>query len=280
MKDKILILGKGFIGNRLQEEWGCAISDTEICSYKDAQQVVDRFNPEIIINAIGHVGLNVDECEKDIDKTLLSNSFVPLILAEIALRKNIRFIHISSGCIFHYDYSKDSPIDENRLPDFFELYYSRTKIYSDLPLGLLSKRYPILVIRIRVPLDNHPHPRNLLTKLINYKKVIDIPNSVTYIPDFIKAITHLIKIEAYGIYNVVNTDALIYTELMQAYKKFVPHFKYETIGFKKLNQVRTNLILSTEKLEKSGFKIRNIHEVLEECVKEYVKYSSQAEQDL
>jgi 3,5-epimerase/4-reductase len=181
-------------------------------------------------------------------------------------------VHISSGCIYHYDYSKDTPIGETKEPDFFELFYSRTKIYSEKVLETLSIRYPTLIIRIRVPLDSKPHPKNLLTKLINYKKVIDIPNSVTYIPDFINALRHLIRINAKGIYNVVNKNPLIYSELMEVYKKHIPGFNYEVIDFKKINSIRTNLILSTEKLENTGFKVRDIREVLEECVKEYLTY--------
>jgi 3,5-epimerase/4-reductase len=272
MTNKILILGRGFIGNRLQEELGCRLSDRKIHSYQDAEEEIKRFRPEVIINCIGHIGMNVDDCEKDLDKSLTANTFVPVILAEAALRQNVRLVHISSGCIYHYDYSKDSPIDENKIPDFFELFYSRTKIYAERALSVLSKKYPILIVRLRVPLDKRPHPRNLLTKLINYKKVIDIPNSVTYIPDFINALSHLIKIDTRGIYNIVNRGGLRYQELMEIYKRYAPGFKYELIELKKLNRVRTNLILSTDKLEQSGFKVRSIQEVLEECVREYVNH--------
>lgn len=252
---------------------GWDISDKKIYSFKDAEAEIKKYNPKIIINCIGHTGeKNIDGCEQDRDKTLYANTFIPPILAEVALRNSIRLIHISSGCIYHYDYSKDAPIAEEKTPDYFELFYSRTKIYSEQALAVLSKTYPLLIVRIRVPLDDRPHPRNLLTKLINYKKVIDIPNSITYIPDFIVALGHLIKINAKGIYNVVNSGGLRYPELMEIYKKYVPDFEYETIDFKKLNLTRTNLILSTKKLKESGFKIRDIKEVLEECVRNYLKY--------
>lgn len=272
MNKEILIFGKGFIGIRLKEEFNCGISDAKIYSYKDAEAEIKRSNPKIIINCVGHTGNNVDECEKDLDKTLFANSFTPFILAEAALRNNIRLIHISSGCIYHYNYSQDAPIDEKKTPDFFELFYSRTKIYSEQALAALSKKYPILIVRIRVPLDNYPHPKNLLTKLITYRKVIDLPNSVTYIPDFVSAIGHLIKTDARGVFNLVNKSPLKYPELMEIYKKYVPDFKYEVIDFKKLNAVRTNLILSTKKLDRAGFKVKDIHEVLEGCVQEYIKY--------
>jgi hypothetical protein len=112
----------------------------------------------------------------------------------------------------------------------------------------------------------------LLTKLLKYKKAIDTPNSVTYIPDFLKALKYLIKINAYGIYNIVNKGSLRYPHLLRVYKKYVPNFKYEIINYKKLNIIRTNVVLSTKKLERVGFKMCDINEVLEECVKNYIKY--------
>jgi 3,5-epimerase/4-reductase len=272
MNNKILIFGEGFIGSRLQDAFGCALSKRKIYSFKEAEEEVRKFSPKIIANCIGYIGRNVDDCELDKDKALISNVFVPVILGEVALRNKIRLIHISSGCIYRFNYSQDKPIRENKFPDFWELFYSRTKIYSEQALNLLANEYPVLIIRIRVPLDDRPHPRNILTKLIEYKKVIDIPNSITYIPDFIKALQHLIKIRARGIYNVVNKGTLRYPELLGVYQKYVPSFEYQIIDYKKLGLVRTNLILSTKKLEQTGFKIRSIKKVMEECVKSYLKY--------
>jgi 3,5-epimerase/4-reductase len=231
MKNKILILGKGFIGSRLQEEFNCEASERIIRTFGEAEEEVKKFNPEIIINSIGYTGINVDYCELDKDTTLMANSFVPMILAEVALRNNIKLVHISSGCIYHYDYSTDTPITEEKIPDYFDLFYSRTKIYSEQALKILSMKYPILIARIRIPLDNRPNPKNILDKLIKYKKIINIPNSITYIPDFIKALKHLMEINANGIYNVVNKGALLYSDLLDVYKKYVPGFDYKVIDF-------------------------------------------------
>lgn len=272
MKNNILILGKGFIGERLREGLFCRVSDAKIRAFRDAEKEIKRHKPKIIINCVGHIGRNVDDCEQDKDKTLFANTLIPIVLAEMAIRKNIKLVHISSGCIYQFDYSKDKPISEEKKPDFFDLYYSRSKIYSEMALEALCSKFNILIARIRVPLDCRPHPRNILTKLIGYKKVIDLPNSISYIPDFVKALQHLIRVDAKGIYNIVNKGALFYPELLEVYKRYSPDFKYRVIDYKKLNLVRTNLVLSTKKLEDSGFKVRDIHGVLEECVQEYLKY--------
>ena len=272
MNKKILILGKGFIGERLQKTLNCQITDCLIRSYKDAEKIIKRYNPKIIINCIGMTGKrNVDDCELDIDGVLLANSFIPVILSEVALRNNIKLVHISSGCIFNFDYEKDKPISEESENYFFQLFYSRSKIYAERAIEKLARLHNILIVRIRIPLLNAKHPKNVLDKLLKYNKVIDVPNSVTYIPDFIRAVEHLIKVDARGIYNVVNKGGLRYPNLMKLYQKYVPSFKFKTIALNRLGLVRTNLLLSTDKLEKSGFKVRNINSVLDECVREYLK---------
>jgi len=273
MNKNILILGKGLIGQLLQKELFCRINDSTISCYSDAEKLVKRYNPKIIINCIGITGRrNVDDCELEKDATLLANSFIPVMLAEVALRNNIKLVHISSGCIFNFNYKKNKPITENSQDYFFDLFYSRSKIYADRAIEILSRKYNILIVRIRIPLFNISHPKNILNKLLKYKRVIDLPNSVTYIQDFIKAIRHLIKRDARGVYNIVNKGKLRYPKLMEIYKKYVPSFKYELIDFKRLGLSRTNLLMSTAKLEKSGFKARSINSVLEECVKEYLKF--------
>ena len=271
---KVLILGKGYIGEQIHEALGWPSATTMIHQFKDIFEVIEKYRPQTIVNCIGFTGQrNVDDCELALDETLEANTFVPILLAEAALRNKIKFVHLSSGCIYHYDYDKQKPISEEDVPDFYDLYYSRSKIYTDNVLVELAKRYNILILRIRVPLAPKPHPRNILNKLLKYKTVIDVPNSVTYIPDFIKNLQHLLKINARGIYNVVCQGGLRYPDILDEYQKYVPEFQYSTIKLKDLKLVRTNLVLSTAKLEKTGAKVRTVHEVIKECVKEYVKFS-------
>lgn len=97
--------------------------------------------------------------------------------------------------------------------------------------------------------------------------------TVTYLPDFLKTLQHLIRIDAHGIYNVVCKDPLRYPKLLDVYKKYDPNFQYTVTSMENLKLMRTNLVLSTKKLEKSGFKVRKCQTIMEECIKNYVKYS-------
>jgi len=276
MNKKILIFGKGFLGTKLYEALNCDITSGRIKVFDDAQTEVEKYKPDVIINCIGYTGeRNVDDCEKDKNKTLLANTFVPIILGEIAYRNNIKLVHLSTGCIYYYDYVYQTPITEDFPPDYFNLYYSRSKIYAEAALRTLFSKTNILITRLRIPLDNEPHPKNILTKLLSFEKIIDVPNSVTYVPDFIQMIKHLIDIDAQGIYNAVNKGALRYQELLDVYKKYQSEYDYKIMDYEKFGLVRTNLVMSVEKLEKTGFKVRDIHEVIEECIQKYLAHSSQ-----
>ncbi len=268
----ILVFGKGWIGNKLTATLGCASTDKHIATYEDVQGEIDKFKPKCIINCIGHYIDNVDNCEKDKTKTLVAHTVVPLLLAEAAIRNGIKLVHISSGCLYNYDYKSNIPITEDQPPDFFDLYFSRAKIYTEAALLTLHKSANILQLRIRMPLDYIPHQKNLLTKLLNFNKVIDIPNSVTYLPDFLLATKHLLSKDAEGIYNIVNYGGLKFKELLEEYRKFDMTHNYAIASLEEIKVVRTNLILSTDKLEETGFMIRDIHEVLPECVEKYYQY--------
>ena len=273
MSKRILIFGKGFIGQRLKKELKCSLTARKVYRYQTITDEIKRHKPSVIINAIGVTGKrNVDDCELEFDKTISANTFVPILFAEAAFRHKIKLVHLSSGCIYHFDYKHQKPISETFVPDYYDLYYSRSKIYAELVLNEMAKRRNILIARVRIPLDNRSHPKNIINKLVRYKTVIDIPNSVTYIPDFVKMLKHLIKKDVRGIFNTVNKGGLKYSKLMAVYKSHVPDFQYSILPLRKLNLKRTNLLLSTRKLQETGFKVRRIEDVLEECVREYVRY--------
>ena len=169
MASKILILGKGFLGQRLQKELHCELSEErQISSWDDALYYIQKYRPKVLINCIGFTGKrNVDDCELEPEATIRANTFVPLLLAEAALRNNVKLVHLSSGCIYHYE-TGARPITEAKVPDYFDLYYSRTKVYAEGALTNLARQYNILVVRLRIPLDDRPHPRHILTTFLKF----------------------------------------------------------------------------------------------------------------
>ena len=125
-----------------------------------------------------------------------------------------------------------------------------------------------------MPLDGHPDPRNFITKITHYEKVISEPNSISVLQDFIVAADALIQKGAIGVYNVVNPGPITHEEILKMYQEIVdPNFHYELFSMDELNQVtkagRSNCVLSTKKLEAEGIHLRPVHEAVRAALKEY-----------
>jgi dTDP-4-dehydrorhamnose reductase len=233
-------------------------------------QAITEFQPTIIINAIGKVGKpNVDWCEDHREETFQSNVMVPIMLREACKKREIFWVHISSGCVY-YSHHENQVYSEDNEPNFYGSFYGRTKINIERIL----KEFGVLQLRPRMPFDEYPHPRNLITKLVNYKRVIDVPNSITHVHDFLRIMEVLMVKRETGIWNVVNKNPITHPEILEMYQEIVDKdFQYEVVDLDKFNSEvkarRSNCVLSVEKLEKYGIPIPEVHDVMEECLKRY-----------
>ena len=204
---KILIIGKGYIGSRCAEVWGseAILSDKRINTKDDVLELLDTYKPDAVLNAAGKRGVpNVDWCETHQLETVLGNVVLPVTIAEGCAERQIYLLHIGSGCVFYGDSPEPSGWKED---DFANpaSYYSKCKYAADLCLGSLPN---VGVARIRVPLDERPYPGNIIDKLAQYPKIIDVENSVTVIPDMIKVFYQLMTKRAGGIFHVTNPGSL------------------------------------------------------------------------
>ena len=243
----------------------------------DVSLQIKEHNPEIVINTIGKTGRpNIDWCEEHREETFFSNVTIPALMAEACTNANIRMVHIGSGCIYSTNRCSQIGFSEDIKPNFKGSFYSRTKIFAE---DILSEYSNILQLRIRMPIDNIPSPRNLIDKLVGYKQVIgDIPNSVTCIPDLMVITKKLMDRKETGIFNVTNSGTITHNQILQMYKDIVDPL-YEMpkfIGMEKLKELtltgRSNCILQNARLEEKGIEIRHVLEAVEDCMKQYAKY--------
>lgn len=267
---KILIFGDGFIGNHLHNYFeGSIISKRRIESIRDIINEVAFYEPDLVINAIGKTGKpNVDWCEDHKLETMFGNVTVPLMINHVCQEQDLRFVHIGSGCVY-----AEGPWTEKDEPNFYGSFYSRTKLYSEK----LLNEFEVLQLRIRMPIDGVPSNKNLITKLTKYGKIINMPNSVTCIPDLLSITKQLIDKKATGIYNVVNKNPILHSEILDMYKEIVDStFEYTIINLKDLYKFvkakRSNCVLETSKLEDEGIKVTDSKRAIRECLIEYKKH--------
>ncbi len=275
MKNKILIFGNGWLGNKYKNYFGASatITSTDIGDKDAVAAILEKTKPQIVINTAGKTGRpNVDWCESHKEETVYSNIAGALVLAHECMLRDIQFVHLSSGCLFQGDnkgkgWSED---DKTTPPNF----YAWTKFMADEIL----KQFPVLILRLRMPIDKISDPRNLINKLATYKKIIDVENSVTIVEDLLYATDQLIQKKKTGIYHIVNPGTVRHRDILAWYKKYVdPKHTYEMIPLKKLQELgltqagRSNCILNTNKLKSAGVKLRPAKAAIIEALKEYKK---------
>lgn len=284
---KILILGShGFLGQNFLRFLNLKKYEIQELNRKDCDflnkdelfKSIKAINPLYIINCAGYTGKpNVDACEINKEACWQANVTLVKYLSDICYTLNTRYIQVGSGCIYTGNKNKNGFIEEDE-PNFsFDhqpcSYYSGTKAVME---DILKSDNNVYICRLRIPFNNIAHPKNYITKLINYNKLLDAKNSLTNIDDFLEACFYLLKNAAdTGIYNITNTGSITTEEVTKLISKHIIDKKFEF--FRNEDEFysiaaktpRSNCILDNSKLKKTGFKIEHIQESITKSIKNY-----------
>jgi 3,5-epimerase/4-reductase len=271
---RILIFGPGFVGKKLAETLTDAVLSTARIDDADAvAAALAEHKPEAVINCAGKTGHpNVDWCESHKMETFRSNTIGPLVLAEECQKAGVYLLHVGSGCIFY----GPSPDPKGWKEDDFgnpSATYSRSKYAADLALSMYDN---VGIVRLRMPIDSVPGPRNLITKLANYPKIIDVENSVTVVEDLVDVIRQLVEKRGTGIFHAVNPGVMRHRDLIALYNELVdPSHTNEWITNDDLVSQglavkgRSNCILQSTRLAELGIHMRPIDVALRDAMEKY-----------
>ena len=72
-----------------------------------------------------------------------------------------------------------------------------------------------------MPVSDDLHPRNFVTKITGYERVVDIPNSNTILHDLLPAAILLAEHDEVGVYNFTNPGAISHNEVLQLFKEII-----------------------------------------------------------
>lgn len=278
MDKKIIIFGKGYLGNRIADYLKCKVVGRSEVDLNDPDMInsyLNEMKPDVVINTAGKTGRpNIDWCEDHKEETIKSNIIAPANLSVSCSERGIYLVHLGSGCIYS-GYNNEKGYSEEDEPNFYgPQFYAKTKIISE---KILKENSNCLQLRIRMPIDDRPNERNFIGKVSKYKKVIDEPNSMTTVPHMLEVMKLMIEKGETGVFNLVNPGMTSAAEVMKLYKEIVdPNHSFELMDVDELDSItkgkRSNCKLNTEKLESKGYKLPEIHEALRFCLESYRRY--------
>jgi dTDP-4-dehydrorhamnose reductase len=233
-----------------------------------------------LINCAGYTGKpNVDACEWHKSDCLLGNAVLPGRIREACQLAGLPWGHVSSGCIYTGARSHGQGFRESDPPNFcFRTnhcsFYSGTKALGE---ELLSHCDTCYVWRLRIPFNEVASPRNYLSKLLNYPRLLQATNSLSHLDDFVDACLRCWERRLpFGLYNVVNTGAITTREIVEllqryltpgrAYDFFNDEAEFMAVAAK---TPRSNCILDNGKLRACGIAMRDVHEAVETAIRNW-----------
>ncbi|KAL2247430.1 trifunctional UDP-glucose 4,6-dehydratase/UDP-4-keto-6-deoxy-D-glucose 3,5-epimerase/UDP-4-keto-L-rhamnose-reductase RHM1-like [Sesamum indicum] len=273
---KFLIYGRtGWIGGllgKLCEKQGITYEYGKGRLEDRSQLVADilAIKPTHVFNAAGVTGRpNVDWCESHKTETIRTNVAGTLNLADVCREHGLLMMNFATGCIFEYDaaHPEGSGIGfkEEDKPNFTGSFYSKTKAMVE---ELLKEYDNVCTLRVRMPISSDlNNPRNFITKISRYNKVVNIPNSMTILDELLPISIEMAKRNLRGIWNFTNPGVVSHNEILEMYKKYIdPDFKWANFTLEEQAKVivapRSNNEMDASKLKKEFPELLSIKDSL------------------
>ncbi|KAK9927358.1 hypothetical protein M0R45_024543 [Rubus argutus] len=226
--------------------------------------------PTHVFNAAGVTGRpNVDWCESHKVETIRTNVVGTLTLADLCRDRGLVLINYATGCIFEYDAAhplgSGVGFKEEDTPNFIGSFYSKTKAMVE---DLLKNYENVCTLRVRMPISSDlQNPRNFITKITRYDKVVDIPNSMTILDELLPISVEMAKRNLTGIWNFTNPGVVSHNEILEMYKEYIdPSFTWKNFNLEEQAKViiapRSNNELDATKLKKEFPELLSIKESL------------------
>ena len=180
MSKRILLIGKGHLGSFLKARWNLPAElhwTREMADLDEA--TLDKLAPEVVVNTAGKTDLCW--CENNAAECFRCNTSAPLYVyraVKNAFKNRVPYIHLSSGCVWDGPYRVDGKPFEPFDPPTPACFYAWSKAACDTMLRAECSS-PLLILRPRQVYSPLASPRNTLTKLASYPKLLDTPNSMT-----------------------------------------------------------------------------------------------------
>ncbi len=262
----ILVFGRGQLGTFYQNYFAekkikVSSPKSDICDQKQVNHAIQELKPDLVINVAAKT--NIDWCELNQLETFSINTLGADNIAKSCQEQGIYLVHLSSGCVQESKSAHEIHTEEDQVHPL--CFYSWTKVWAEELLLDRMKFYGLktLILRPRQLLSSIVSPRNAITKMLTYTKFIDTANSCTIVEDLMEITHQLIKKDATGVINVVNSGVITPFQIAQMIKEIIkPDMRVTKISKEELNQMtlakRIDCVLSTQKLSSLGLHLAEI----------------------
>ena len=284
----LLLGGTGYVGSAFaqhlaqQEVEFRTISRREI-DYTNRDELIgliEESRPTFLINAAGYTGKpNVDACEIYKADCLLGNAVLPGIVREACEATQTPWGHISSGCIFTGRREDGGGFRETDAPNFcFRTdncsFYSGCKAIGEETLAGAENTF---IWRLRIPFDHIDGPRNYLSKLMRYDKLLQAENSISHLGDFVRCCFETWKRRVpFGTYNITNTGSVTTEQVVELMKQeleldksfefFASEADFMTNAAK---TPRSNCVMDNSKLRETGIEIDDVETAITKSLRHF-----------
>lgn len=247
-------------------------------------ELLRREKPAFLINAAGYTGKpNVDACELHKAECLFGNAVLPGTIAAACTAAGVPWGHVSSGCIYSGSRADGAGFTETDTPNFtFRTnhcsFYSGTKALGEEVLAGMPNVY---LWRLRIPFNEVENPRNYLTKLMRYARLLEAENSISQLDEFCAAtFACWEKRVPFGTYNVTNPGKVTTHEVVELIRqsgvcpKDYVFFKDEDEFMHVAAKTpRSNCVMDSAKLASVGIKLTEVHDAVAQSLRRWVKAS-------
>lgn len=285
----LLLGGTGYVGSAYQKLFSenniefrsVSRRDIDYSTLGGLRRLLAETKPEFLINAAGYTGKpNVDACELHKTDCLFGNAVFPGVVARVCAESKVPWGHVSSGCIYSGRRPDGAPFREDDPPNFsFRTnncsFYSGTKALGE---EVLSEAPNCFLWRLRIPFNNVDNPRNYLTKLMRYERLLDAENSISQLEEFVAATFACWRNRIpFGTYNVTNPGAVWSREVVRQIassgvcKKEFSFFESEEEFMSVAAKTpRSNCVMDHSKLESAGIRMTPVAEAIEKALLNWV----------
>ena len=146
-------------------------------------------------------------------------------------------------------------------------FYSGTKALGEEVLAGSNECY---IWRVRIPFGPVDHPKNYLSKLLRYERLLEAVNSLSHLEEFVAACLDCWNLRLpYGIYNLTNGGYIRTSEVTVTLQQTItPHRSFQFFEDEEefmrvaAKAPRSSCILDNSKALAAGLRLSEVHDAI------------------